>query len=63
MIWSEVDGVNQHLSKNFKTAKEAFLFYKEAKESYIKTVANMYKEQLDSICYEAMMNWVVEEDD
>ena len=56
-------GGNQRLSKNFKTAKEAFLFYKEAKESYIKTVANMYKDQLDFRCYEAMMNWVVEEDD
>lgn len=53
----------QRLRKNFKTAEEAFLFYKEAKESYIKDVANMYKDQLDSRCYEAMVNWVVEEDD
>ena len=51
------------LCKNFKTPEEAFRFYKEAKESYIKTVANIYKDQLDFRCYEAMTNWVVEEDD
>ena len=56
-------GGKQRLSKYFKTAEEAFLFYKEAKESYIKDVANMYKDRLDSRCYEAMVNWVVEEDD
>ena len=53
----------QRLRKNFKTVEEAFLFYKESKESYIKTVANMYKDRLDFRCYEAMVNWVVEEDD
>mgnify|MGYP006954717919 CR=1 FL=1 len=56
-------GGKQRLCKYFKTAEEAFLFYKEAKESYIKDVANMYKDQIDFRCYEAMMNWVVEEND
>lgn len=45
------------------TAEEAFLVYKEAKEAYIKVVANKWKDRIDSRVYEALMNWEVEIDD
>ena len=56
-------GGNQRLCKNFKTAEEAFLFYKSEKENYIKAVANTYKDRISIRCYNSMMNWVVCEDD
>lgn len=47
----------------YTTVEEAFQAYKEAKEEYIKEVANEYKGKIDPRAYEAMMNYEVEIDD
>lgn len=39
---------------------ETFLVYKEAKEEFIKQVANKWKDKIDSRVYTAMMNYQVE---
>lgn len=44
----------------FDSELEAFLVYKEAKEAYIKDVANKWKEQIDQRAYNALMNYEVE---
>lgn len=44
----------------FDTELDAFHAYKEAKENYIKEVANKWKDQIDPRVYEALMNWIVE---
>ena len=44
----------------FYTPDEAFNAYKEAKEAYIKEVANKWKDQIDLRVYEALMNYQVE---
>ena len=44
----------------FNTELEAFLAYKEAKEQYIKEVANKWKDQIDPRAYEALMKYEVE---
>mgnify|MGYP000216883871 FL=1 len=44
----------------FATPDEAFCAYKEAKEAYIKEVAELYKDRIDPRVYEALMNYVVE---
>ena len=44
----------------FNTEMEAFLAYKQAKESYIKEVANKWKDHIDHRAYEALMNYQVE---
>lgn len=45
---------------SFKTEQEAYLVYKAAKEAEIKRLANLYKEELDSRVYAALMNYEVE---
>lgn len=45
---------------SYSNPEEAFCAYKEAKESYIKFVANEYKDRIDLRVYEALMNWTVE---
>lgn len=45
---------------SFKTPEEAFLAYKQAKEDYIKEVANKWKDQIELRAYEALINWTVE---
>ena len=47
----------------FNTEIEAFKAYKEAKELYIKEVANEWKSQIDPRAYEALMNYEVNIDD
>ena len=47
----------------FTTELEAFQAYKEAKESHIKTVANKWKDNIDSRVYDALMNYQVEIND
>ena len=44
----------------FVSAEEAFYAYKQAKEAYIKEIANKWKEQIDHRVYEALMNYQVE---
>ena len=43
----------------FGDEKEAFAAYKQAKEAYIKEVANKWKDQIDPRVYEALMNWTI----
>lgn len=47
----------------YKDYKEAFLKYKEVKESYIKVVAELYKEEIDEKVYNALYNFSIEMDD
>lgn len=56
------DGKRKHLGR-FSTPEEAFQVYKEAKESYIKEVAETYKDQIDSRVYESLMKYEVNIDD
>lgn len=42
------------------TPEEAFLAYKQAKEDYIKEIANKWKDQIDPRVYDALMNYQVE---
>ena len=44
----------------FDSPLEAFVVYKEAKETYIKEVANKWKDQIDTRVYEALMKYQVE---
>ena len=45
---------------SFSTPEEAFQIYKEAKEAYIKEVANKWKDYIDQRAYNALMNYEVE---
>lgn len=45
---------------NFDTQEEAFYVYKEAKEAYIKELANKWKDQIDPRVYEALMKYKIE---
>ena len=44
----------------FKTEIEAFNAYKQTKESYIKELANKWKNKIDIRAYNALMNYTVE---
>ena len=44
----------------FDTETEAFIVYKQAKECYIKEVANKWKDKIDIRVYEALINYQVE---
>ena len=44
----------------FSNQEEAFHAYKQAKEQYIKKVADEYKDKIPQKLYEAMYNWKVE---
>ena len=48
---------------DYLTIQEAFEAYKEAKESYIKEVADKWKEQITEHTYQALINYKVEIDD
>ena len=47
----------------FETPKQAFQVYKQAKEDYIKEVAEEYKGKIDNRLYEALMNYEVDIND
>ena len=47
----------------YTTANEAFQAYKQAKEDYIKQIAEKYKSQIPQKLYDALMNYEVEIDD
>ena len=47
----------------FATPEEAFYAYKQAKEDYIKEVAELYKDQIDIRVYEALMKYEVDIND
>ena len=54
-----VNGKMKYLG-SFNTPEDAFLEYKQAKEDYIKEVANKWKDKIDPRAYEALMNYQVE---
>ena len=54
----KVNNKTVHLGYHL-TATEAFFAYKEFKESYIKEVANKWKDQIDPRVYEALTSWEV----
>ena len=56
---SKGNGKQIHLG-TYSTPEEAFQVYKEAKEAYIKEVAEEYKGKIDHRAYEALMNYEVE---
>ena len=47
----------------FKASEEAFKAYKKAKESYIKEVAEIWKDRIDERVYQALLNYEVHIDD
>ena len=53
------DGVTTSLGR-YDTPEQAFNAYKQAKESYIKEVANKWREQIDPKVYDALMSYKVE---
>ncbi len=44
----------------FDSANEAFQAYKECKEEHLRTLANLYKEQITPMVYEALLKYQVE---
>ena len=48
---------------SYPTPEEAFYAYKEAKEAYIKEVADKYKDVIDPRVYKALYEWVINIDD
>ena len=52
-------GKKEHLGY-FKTELEAFNAYKIAKESFVKDLANKWKDKIDERAYDALMNYKVE---
>ena len=52
-------GKREHLGC-FNTEIEAFNAYKEAKEIYIKELAEKWKSQIDKRAYDSLMNYTVE---
>ena len=54
-----IRGKNYSLG-SFKTELEAFNAYKQAKENYLKELANKWKDKIDERAYNALMNYQVE---
>lgn len=54
---------NQIHLGHFDTETEAFYAYKQAKEAYIKEIANKWKDKIDHRVYEALMDYEVSIDD
>lgn len=55
-------GKQKHLGL-YDTPEEAFQAYKTAKETYVKEVAEKWKDRTDDKVYESLMNWEVSIDD
>ena len=53
-----VEGEYKHLG-SFKTEEEAFLVYKKFKEVHVKSLAEKWKDQIDSRVYAALINWEI----
>ena len=53
-------GVGKEYLGTFETELEAFQAYKEAKEDYIKSLANKWKDQIDPRVYDALIRYEVE---
>ena len=56
------NGIGRRLG-SFDSVTEAFNAYKQAKESYIKEVADRWKDRIDPRAYSALQNYVVNIDD
>ena len=54
-----IRGKNYSLG-TYKTEIEAFKAYKQAKESYLKELANKWKGKIDDMAYNALMNYQVD---
>lgn len=54
-----IEGISSHIGL-FNTPEEAFESYKEAKERYIKQIADEYKDKIPQNLYDAMYNYEVE---
>ena len=59
---STFDQGRLHLG-DFKTPEEAFYVYKEAREAYVKRIANLWKDEIDTRVYDILMAWEVNIDD
>ena len=62
MVSLNCNGYVKHIGY-FDTPEEAFQAYKLAKESYIKEVANLWKDRIDDKVYQALMSYEVHIDD
>jgi len=51
--------LNEKITMRFKTQQEGHAWYKQAKEAYVKEVADEYKNVLDSRVYDALYSWQV----
>ena len=49
--------------KRFKTPEDAFAYYKQLKEAYVKERAMFWKPYLSTKAFNALMNWEVNIDD
>ena len=61
-VFKDGKSVRKYLG-SFDTANEAFEVYKQAKEDYIKEVADEYKDKIPVELYKSMYNYKVEIDD
>ena len=54
---------NQQSLGYYDNEYDAYLAYKQAKEAYLKELADKYKDMLDPRAYSALQNYVVNIDD
>ena len=53
-----VGSKQRHIGR-YMCKTEAFEAYKQAKEKHIKVIANKWKDKIDPLVYEALINWTV----
>lgn len=56
-------GSNQRMLVESSDPMVAFYAYKQAKEVYLKELADLYKDEVDPMIYKGLYNWTVSEDD